>query len=138
MYKSHYYLSIAMQLEENAIEERDPFVGYGVDYSKEEEIVDRRYFVPSSAAVSSKSSSHVGLYDSPEMLKSDYIASVNASIRRPGSDVTEMRVGLSKLQAVAEQSIKNDMDKAQQDLSNQVDSKPQEVNNAPTMDSNRS
>lgn len=134
MYKSNYYVSMPLQLEENLFLEVDPFINYGVDYTQEEELVDRRYFVPSSAAVSSKSTSHIGLYDSPEMLKSDYVSSVNASIRRPGTDVTEMQVGLSKLQAVAEGSLKQDIAKAQAESQAEVVSAQKDGADAVGMD----
>lgn len=98
------------------------YVGYRTDYSDVEEIVDRKYWQPSTVAVSQVGRHPVqgnSMYDSPDVLKSAKVARLNASIRHPSNDIVDTSVQLQALKKitieVAESDIRSQLEKIESD-----------------------
>lgn len=109
-YEADFYDDSIVRLTVNRQVEVSPFVHLRTSYDDVEEIVDDRYFVPSSAAVTSKTKSYQGLYDSPESLKDSRVVRLNASIRHPAADPVEVNTRIEQLKRVTVEYV--DADKA--------------------------
>lgn len=96
----------------------DGYVGYRTSYEDVEEIVDRKYWQPSTVAVSQVGkhpTQGTTMYDSPEVLKSPEVARLNSSIRHPSNDIVDTTNQLNSLKKitieVAEADIKAQLQK---------------------------
>lgn len=107
-YVSNFYQDGVVRLELNKQVSVSPFTSLRTSYKDVEEIVDDRYFVPSSAAITSKSKSYMGLYDSPESLKDSRVARLNASIRHPAADPVEVNTRLEQLKRITVEYVSDD------------------------------
>lgn len=107
-YEADFYQDNIVRLKVNEQVVVSPFAYLRTSYEDVEEIVDDRYFVPSSAAVTSKSRSYQGLYDSPESLKDARVARLNASIRHPAADPVEVNTRLDQLKRITVEYVSND------------------------------
>lgn len=107
-YEADFYQDNVVRLKVNKQISVSPFVHLRTSYADVEEIVDDSYFVPSSAAVTSKSKSYKGLYDSPESLKDPRVARLNASIRHPAADPVEVNSRLEQLKRITVEFVDGD------------------------------
>lgn len=107
-YEADFYEDNVVRLRVNEQVTVSPFVHLRTSYEDVEEIVDDRYFVPSSAAVTSKSKSYRGLYDSPESLKDSRVSRLNASIRHPAADPVEVNTRLEQLKRITVEYVSAD------------------------------
>lgn len=107
-YEADFYKDNTVRLQFNEQVKVSPFVHLRTSYDDVEEIVDDRYFVPSSVAVTSKSRSYQGLYDSSESLKDSRVARLNASIRHPGADPVEVNTRLDQLKRITVEYVSAD------------------------------
>ena len=107
-YESDFYEDSVIRLRKNDQVIVSPFIHLRTSYEDVEEIVDDRYFVPSSVAVTSKSRSYQGLYDSSESLKDPRVSRLNASIRHPGADPVEVNTRLEQLKRITVEYVAND------------------------------
>lgn len=112
-YEADFYQESITRLHINEQVRFSPFLHLRTSYEDVEEIVDDRYFVPSSVAVTSKSKSYQGLYDSPESLKDSRVSRLNSSIRHPGADPVEVNTRLDQLKRITVEYV--DADKAAAD-----------------------
>lgn len=107
-YQAGFYKSSVVRMQVNEQVILSPFSNLRTSYDDVEEIVDDRYFVPSSAAVTSKSRSYQGLYDSPESLSDARIARLNASVRHPAADPVEVNARLNQLKSITIEYVTSD------------------------------
>ena len=107
-YEADFYDDSIVRLRFNEQKTVSPFIHLRTSYDDVEEIVDDRYFVPSSVAVTSKSRSYQGLYDSSESLKDSRVSRLNASIRHPGADPVEVNTRLDQLKRITVEYVAND------------------------------
>lgn len=112
-YVADFYQDNVVRLKINEQVTVSPFTHLRTSYEDVEEIVDDRYFVPSSAAVTSKSRSYQGLYDSPESLKDSRVARLNASIRHPAADPVEVNTRLEQLKRITVEYVNADKSAAE-------------------------
>lgn len=112
-YEADFYLENVVRMETNKQVTVSPFTHLRTSYDDVEELVDDRYFVPSSAAVTSKSKSYQGLYDSPEVLMDSRVARLNAAVRHPAADPVEVNTRLGQLKRITVEYV--DADRAAAD-----------------------
>lgn len=120
-YKGTFFDALPRRMEENTVSSVDPLTLIRTDYSDVEEIVDDRYFVPSSASVSGRSRSYQGLYDSSEVLKDSTASRLNARLRHPSTDVTEASSTVAQLKRLTIEYLDNDVKEANKKKQLQVD-----------------
>lgn len=136
-----YYYGQPVRFMENAIVDIDvlsgtstvngDYIGYRTDYSDVEEIVDRKYWQPSTVAVSQVGkhpSNGTSMYDSSDVLKSTEVARLNASIRHPGNDIVDTSNQLNALKKitieVAESDIRAQLHKIESENKGSVPNSP--------------
>ena len=99
-YLDSYYARALLRLARNEQVDVSPFEEYRTNYDDVEEIVDDRYFVPSSVAVTQRSHSYQGLYDSLESLSDARVARLNASVRHPSMDIVDVNTRVDQLKKI--------------------------------------
>lgn len=107
-YEGDFYTDNIVRMEVNAQDTVSPFTNLRTNYDDVEEIVDDRYFVPSSAAVTSNSRSYQGLYDSPQSLSDSRVARLNAAIRHPSADPVDVNTRIEQLKLITVEYVDND------------------------------
>lgn len=112
-YVGDFYDQNIVRMELNEQVTVSPFTNLRTSYDDVEEIVDDRYFVPSSAAVTSKSRSYQGLYDSPESLSDSRVVRLNAAVRHPSADPVEVNTRIDQLKRITVEYVDNDKAAAQ-------------------------
>lgn len=108
------------------------YVGYRTSYEDVEEIVDRKYWQPSTVAVAQVGrhpTQGQSMYDSDSLLQNSDVARLNASIRHPGNDIVDTTNQISALKKitieVAEADIRAQLESAESSRSkNQANSVP--------------
>lgn len=112
-YVGDFYGQNIVRMEVNEQVTVSPFTNLRTSYDDVEEIVDDRYFVPSSAAVTSKSRSYQGLYDSPESLSDSRVVRLNAAVRHPSADPVDVNTRIDQLKRITVEYVDNDKSAAQ-------------------------
>ena len=111
-YLDTFYARSLLRLARNEQVDVSPFERYRTNYEDVEEIVDDRYFVPSSAAVTQRSRSYQGLYDSPESLSDARVARLNASVRHPSMDIVDVNTRVDQLKKITLEFVDADKKRA--------------------------
>lgn len=112
LYLDTYYAHSLLRLVRNEKVDVSPFEEYRTNYEDVEEIVDDRFFVPSSAEITQKSRSYQGLYDSSESLSDARVARLNASIRHPSMDVVDVNSRVDQLKKITLEFVDSDKKRA--------------------------
>lgn len=129
-YSGSFYVGPISRMSENEKVDVSPFEGYRTSYEDVEEIVDDRFFVPSSVAVTQHSQSYQGLFDSSESLQDARVARLNASIRHPSIDVVDAENRVAQLKKITVEYLDSDASKAVSE--NKPSDGPSAVPNAPS------
>lgn len=111
-YLDTFYARSLLRLARNEKVDVSPFEEYRTSYDDVEEIVDDRYFVPSSVAVTQHSHSYQGLYDSPESLSDARVARLNASVRHPSMDIVDVNTRVDQLKKITLEFVDADKKRA--------------------------
>lgn len=112
LYLDTFYARSLLRLARNEQVDVSPFEAYRTSYEDVDEIVDDRYFVPSSAAVTQRSHSYQGLYDSPETLSDARVARLNASVRHPSMDIVDVNTRVDQLKKITLEFVDSDKKRA--------------------------
>lgn len=112
MYSNSFYVGSLVRLSKNEKVDVSPFEGLRTSYEDVQEIVDDRYFVPSSVAVTQRSHSYQGLYDSPESLSDARVARLNASVRHPSMDIVDVNTRVDQLKKITLEFVESDKKRA--------------------------
>lgn len=112
LYLDTFYARSLLRLARNEQVDVSPFEEYRTSYEDVEEIVDDRYFVPSSVAVTQRSHSYQGLYDSPESLSDARVARLNASVRHPSMDIVDVNTRVDQLKKITLEFVESDKKRA--------------------------
>ena len=135
-YLDSYYARALLRLARNEQVDVSPFEEYRTNYDDVEEIVDDRYFVPSSVAVTQRSHSYQGLYDSLESLSDARVARLNASVRHPSMDIVDVNTRVDQLKKITLEFVDADKkrsveavvkDSGTQDTGSRVSNTPSDV-----------
>lgn len=112
LYLDTFYAHSLLRLARNEQVDVSPFEAYRTSYEDVKEIVDDRFFVPSSVAVTQHSHSFQGLYDSPESLSDARVARLNASVRHPSMDIVDVNTRVDQLKKITLEFVDADKKRA--------------------------
>ena len=112
LYLDTFYTRSLLRLARNEKVDISPFDNYRTSYDDVEEIVDDRFFVPSSVAITQRSHSYQGLYDSPESLSDARVARLNASVRHPSMDIVDVNTRVDQLKKITLEFVESDKKRA--------------------------
>lgn len=112
LYLDTFYVGSLLRLVRNEQVDVSPFESYRTSYDDVKEIVDDRYFVPSSVSVTQHSRSFQGLYDSPESLSDARVARLNASVRHPSMDIVDVNTRVDQLKKITVEFVESDKKRA--------------------------
>lgn len=111
-YLDAFYAGSLLRLSRNEKVDVSPFESYRTNYDDVKEIVDDRYFVPSSVAVTQRSRSFQGLYDSPDSLSDARVVRLNASLRHPSMDIVDVNTRVDQLKKITLEFVDSDKKRA--------------------------